>query len=49
MVVADFRGEFEIGTQEGGPQLGDQFFLRIAFVTPALTPEITIKAGRMLR
>ena len=48
VVVADLRGEFEIGAQESGAQLGDEFLAGIAFVAPALASEITVKAGRML-
>src|ERR1019366_3010429 len=47
VVVADLRGEFEIGAQESGAQLGDEFLGGIAFVAPALASEITVKTGRM--
>src|SRR5258708_38492049 len=49
VIVADLRREFEIGAQECGPQLGDEFLVSVACVAPALATEFTIKAGLMLR
>ena len=49
MIVADFRGEFEIGAEESASQLGDEFLVGIARIAPALAPEFTVKAGRVLR
>src|ERR1039457_873346 len=48
VIVADLRGEFEIGAQESGAQLGNEFLGCIAFVAPALASEIALKTGRML-
>ena len=43
MIVADLRGEFEIGAQERGPQLGNEFLVGIACVAPALAVEIALQ------
>src|ERR1035441_4307332 len=48
VIVADLRGEFKIGAEESGTQLGDQLLAGVTFVAPAFAAEITIKAGRML-
>ena len=47
MVVADFRGDAEVGAKEGGAQFGDQLLLGVASVAPFDTAEIPVKAGRV--
>jgi len=49
VIVTDFRREFEIGAQERASQFGNEFLVGIAGVAPALAPEFTVKAGRVLR
>jgi hypothetical protein len=42
-----FELEPKVSAQEGGAQLGHEFFAGIAVVTEALAPEIAVEAGRM--
>jgi len=47
VVIPDLRCDSEIGGEECSPQLGDQLFLCVAFITPALAAEVAIEPGRM--
>jgi hypothetical protein len=47
VVIADFRGNAEVGAKESGAKFRDQFFLGIAFVAPLLAAEVAIEAGRV--
>ena len=49
MIVADLRGDREIGTEKGRSELGDEFFLRIAFVAEPHAPKIPHQALLVLR
>lgn len=42
VIVADFRGDAEVGAQ-----LGNQLFLGIAFVAPLLAAEVAVEPGRV--
>src|ERR1700677_4553837 len=44
MIFAYLRRDPQVGTEEGGAQLGDQFFHAVAFIAPSLTSEFTGKA-----
>ena len=43
VILAGHKGQFEVSAQEGRTQLGDKFFLGIAFVAPFLAPEFTVE------
>ena len=47
VVLADFRSNAEIGTQESGADFSDQLFHCIAGVAVALASEVTIQASRV--
>src|SRR3954463_16674323 len=49
VIVAHFRGDPEIGAEEGGTESGDQFFFRIAFIAGPHAPEIPCEALPMFR
>ena len=49
MVFARLRSDAQGGTEERSSQLGDEFFLRVAFITPLLAPEVPRKPRRVLR
>lgn len=40
VLLAGFARQFQMGTQERSSELGDEFFLRIAFIAPLLAAEI---------
>lgn len=48
MILACLRGQGQVGTKERRAKLCDQLFLGIAFITPCLAPEFTIKTGFVL-
>ncbi len=48
-VVRAGSGVIEVGAQEGGTQLRDELFHRVAFIAPALAPEIPVKPRGMPR
>ena len=39
--------QFEIGTEESRPQLGNKLFAAVTFIAPALAAEVTVKALRV--
>jgi hypothetical protein len=41
--------QFEIGAQESRSQLGNELFVAVTFIAPALTAKVTVKALRVLR
>ncbi len=43
MVLADLRRDGQVGTQERGAKLGDQFFHRVAVVAPFRAAEVAIE------
>lgn len=49
MIAARLRRQLQISAKKCCTQLGNQFFTGIAFITPALAPQITIKAALVLR
>ena len=49
MVFAGFRRDAQFSAQEGGPQLGNQFFFGVTFITPLFAAKITVEAGRVPR
>lgn len=49
MILADVRRDAEIGAQERRPKLCHQFLGRIAFIAPALAPEVAVKTALVLR
>jgi len=49
VILADLRGDFEIGTQERRAELRDEFLDRIAFIAPGFRAEVAGKTVRMLR
>ena len=48
MILADFRRDFEIGAEEGGAELGNQFLLGVAFIAPTDAAHIAGQALFML-
>ena len=48
MVVADFRRDVKIGTEESGSQFGHQFLAGVAFVAPSLAPKVAVRRLRVL-
>ena len=44
VILAGHKGQFEVSAQEGRTQLGNKFFLGIAFVAPFIAPEFTVEA-----
>ena len=49
VLLARLACQFQIRAQERGSQLGDEFFLRVAFIAPLLAAEVARKARRVLR
>ena len=47
VIGAGMQLKTKVGAEEGGPQFGDQFFVRIAVVAPALAAEIAVEPGRV--
>lgn len=47
MVVAGLRGQVDIRREESAAELGHQLLAGVAFVTPPLAPEVSVKPGRM--
>ena len=45
MVLAGFRFDPQIGTQEGRSQLGDQLFDGVAFIAPLLPSRVAVQAA----
>ena len=43
VVLARFLMQFEIGAQESGAKLGNEFLAAVAFVAPALAAEIALR------
>jgi hypothetical protein len=48
VLLARLDRQFQICTKERSTQLGDQFFLRVAFIAPLLATQISRKARRVL-
>lgn len=44
VILARGESQFQVGAQEGRAQLGNEFFLGIAFVAPRLAAKVTAKA-----
>jgi hypothetical protein len=44
MVLTRLQGQLKIGAQECCAQLGDEFFLGIAFIAPLLAAKVAIQA-----
>src|SRR3546814_298007 len=49
VILADLRRNAEVGAEIGGPDLGDQLLAGIAFVAPALAPQVAVEPGRVAR
>jgi hypothetical protein len=49
VILANFRRDPEIGAEEGRTELGDEFFLRVAFIAKPRAPEIPCEALLMFR
>lgn len=49
VLLARLLMQFEVGPQESGAKLGDQFLAAVAFVVPRLAAEVAVEALRMLR
>ena len=43
VILAGLQLQPEIGCQERAAQLGDQLFLGVAFIAPALAPEVAVQ------
>jgi hypothetical protein len=43
VVLANLRRDLQIGTEKRGAKLGDQFFHRVAFVSPSLSAEFAVE------
>jgi hypothetical protein len=49
VVVAGFRRDAEVATEEGGSDFGDQFFTGVTLVAEFPVSEIPVEAGRVFR
>ena len=49
VLLARLAREFQMRAKERSSQLGDEFFLRIAFIAPLLAAEIPCKTRRVTR
>lgn len=49
MIAAGLGLQFQIGAKERRAKFGDKFFFGVAFITPFLAPEFTVKTALMLR
>ena len=49
VILANLRRDPEIGAEEGGTELGDEFFLRVAFIAKPHAPEIPCEALLVFR
>jgi len=45
VILADFRGDPEIGAKKGRPYLGNQLFLGVAFIPEPLAAKIPVKTA----
>jgi hypothetical protein len=43
VILANLGGQFEVGGEERRAEFGNQLFLGVAFIAPALAPEVAIK------
>ena len=43
VILARLRRQVEIGGKKRAAQLGNEFLHRVAFIAPALAPEVTVK------
>src|SRR4051812_19427906 len=43
VILADFRGDADIGAKIGAADFGNQFFHGVAFVPPSFAPEVAIE------
>jgi hypothetical protein len=43
MILTRFQLQPEVGCQERAAQFGDQLFLGVAFIAPALAPEVAVE------
>lgn len=43
MILADLEGQCEIGGEERRAEFGNQLFLGVGFIAPALAPEVSVK------
>src|SRR5262249_1520496 len=49
VIFADLRCEFQVCTEEGCSEFGDEFFASVAFIAPVLAAKVALDARRVLR